>query len=140
MLTKSTVGGSWGRAVGWNAGAISAPMIAGDIHLDYKPATGLIGVIVGIRPEDGTSWITPGRITHGFYCYTSGAPMAVPIESNVVQGAPFSYASGDTLSIVRSGGNVSYLHNGTSVHASSATSFGLVHAASCLYAAGDSIT
>lgn len=137
MLTKPTVNGSWGRAIGWNAGAISAPALACDIRLDYKPATGLIGVIVGIRHEDGTRWIAPGKITHGFYCFNG--TIAQPIERNVLQGTPFTYAAGDTFSVIRNGGNVTYLHNGTQIYASSTKSAGLMHAATCLYAAGDLI-
>lgn len=140
MLIKGAVNGSWGRAVGWNAGAVSAPSLAGDIRLDYKPETGLIGAIVGIRAADGTPWIAPGRITHGFYCYTSGGPRAAPIERNIVKDTPFTYAVGDTLTVVRNGGDVTYLHNGTQVYASSTASHGLMCAASCLYAAGDAVT
>lgn len=137
MLTKPTVDGSFGKARGWNAGAVGAPALAADVRLDYTPATGLVGVIVGFRAADSTDWVAPGRITHGFYCFSGTS--AQPIERNVLQSAPFTYAPGDTLSIIRNGGNVTYLHNGAQVYASSTKSAGLVTAATCLYAAGDSV-
>lgn len=140
MLSKPTIDGSWGKARGWDAGAASVPTLAGDIRLDYKPEAGLIGSIVGIRATDDTPWVAPGRITHGFYCYTNDGSWATPIERNVMHGTPFTYVAGDTLSIIRNGGNVTYLHNGTQIYASSTASVGRVHAAACLYAAGDSVT
>jgi hypothetical protein len=140
MLTKNTIGGSWGRAVGWNAGAISTPVLAGDVELTYVPATGLVGAIVGLRAANSSGSVAPGLILFGFYCYTNrGSFYATPIEANVLRSTPFTYVANDTLAIIRNGGAVSYTHNGTTVFTSSATSRGLVSVGACLYAAGDEI-
>lgn len=124
----------------WNAGANSIETLDGDVRTNFSLPLGLVGVVVGFKGSRKKQTV-PSLIEHGFYFQRQGGVDVLQIIERGSVKSPASPRRDDALkfSIVRRGGDVTYLVNGFHVYASSSPSIGPVVVNACLFASGDTV-
>lgn len=125
---------------GWNAGARSQTELSvSDLHTVFRVGQAA-GVIIGLAHAGLFSQTDPATIQHGLYLWTQGGiSLGQVYESGAAVSAVFERAHDDTFEIRRLGAQVSYLVNGTPVHASVAPSTDDLIVGCCLYMTGDAV-
>ena len=124
--------------LGWNAGARSVRVEAGNCVASFKPTEKATGVVVGFNTVDRDVGFS--EILHGIYFRrASNLQLFSAFESGVQQGTTTTYAEGDAFQITRSEGIVSYWQNGVVFYVSAVPSTQIVFLDTSLYAAGDGV-
>lgn len=122
--------------LGWNAGAVSANSVAGDLSAEFEIGASTLGALVGLAPP-GAATGAYGAITHGFL-YADDALAVVESAVEVVD-TGVVLTPGMRLRITRVGGVVTY-HADDWQYTSAQASYGDTILAAVLYAAGDYVT
>lgn len=120
--------------IGWDAGANSVVSHSGDCVCTFNMDR-VVGAVCGFT-TDLDAVADTERLTHALYFNRNRFQV---IESGVARTSEAGYAPGDEFQILRSGGNVSYFHEGALVYMSRRASVGEIHVGGSLYASGDTI-
>lgn len=125
--------------LGWNAGANSVAMLAGDVHVVWQFDVAPVGVVVGLKASR-TLPAEPALMPHGLYVHSAGANSFVTVqEQGQALGEAVPYTLGTPLEIRRVGGVVTYWANGVLLRQSPARTLAPVCVNTCLYSAGDTV-
>lgn len=123
---------------GWNAGAQSVKILAGDCYVQFA-APDAIGIVCGLavsRPDDN-----PANVKHGFYIrQENGVKLAGAWEGAPIAGTNYVRSPDtDVFRIERRGDKIHYFISGKHIHTSTAVTRSSVFVVACLYSATDGI-
>jgi hypothetical protein len=125
--------------LGWNAGADSKLVLAGNAHVIWQFDTPPAGVIVGFKANRQL----PAEIAlvlHGLYVTSAGNSSFVTIfELGKQIGPTHTYIMSTPLEIRRAGLNITYWNNGVLIGNAEAKTMAPLFVNTCLYAAGDTV-
>lgn len=122
--------------LGWNAGAVSLPILTADGQANFKSTLGSTGVVVGFNDAPNSGLADYFDLPFGIYF--SRAKFQI-IELGNVKTIKQSFLATDVFRIERTGSVIKYYRNSTLVYQSSASSTGPVILNASLYAAGDAV-
>lgn len=124
---------------GWNAGANSVEMLAGDVQTVFTIPAQALGIVIGFK-QSREFQTTPALITHGIYFTNLGGfDYWYVSESMTRRTTPLRRNAADEFRIRRIHDVVRYYCNGLLVYTSAIPSVGPVLVNACLFATGDQV-
>jgi hypothetical protein len=120
--------------LGWNAGATSIAVLAGDGTLQFSVPVSVQGVVAGLN--DSNTGSEYREINYGFYISDGGATV---YEHGVPKSAVFAYDLSTVFSVRRSDEVVSYYVDTDHVYTSGERTAAVLVADASMYGGGDAI-
>lgn len=125
--------------LGWNAGANSIAMVAGDLHVTDTVAVPPAGLVIGLKAVRNNQ-TDPADVLHGLFFYRNGGQPRVEVrEQGARIGIAHNYAAGAAWEIRRVGAWITYLVAGVVLAKTPAKTLGPMLVNACLYAAQDGV-
>lgn len=123
------------RRPGWNAGAISAVSLNGNVSLYLEARQSAVGIFVGLNQTN--TGVGYQEIDYAIY-FKNGT--AAVYENGVKKTDPVVFVAGAYFNIERIAGVVSFFKDGDSFYTSATPSEGVLFADTSMYSGGDEIS
>lgn len=125
-----------GKNEGWNAGARSIGVLAGDGAAKFSVLKSTIGAVVGLNTQSPPAY-DYREVQHGLY-FVNG--LFSVIERGTERTARQPFADADVFALVRTASVVRYYRNNVLLYTSNAASLGTAFLDAALYSGGDTVT